>query len=214
MSNLKFEISDLKFEILGFPNEFCLAAISFCGFHILNFKSEISAFRQLEVPEGRRIVAHPDPVGVGKLAARCRKAPAGAAHPSRPREIKPLPALSYFLHSPALGGPCKESTELFAFAPNEPEELRGPQRVHVPAEKCFQAPANVGTGPRTQPVTFRRDPVIAERNEHQCREFIAFHATRRVERENSNNCAFELQWIENFVSFLSTSRLRPQQSPA
>jgi hypothetical protein len=135
-------------------------------FQILNFKFEISEFRQLEVPEGRRTVAHPDPVGAGKLAARSRKAPAGAARRTHPSEIEPLPNLASSLHTPALGRPCEESRELLALAPNEPEEFRGAQRVHVTAEKSFEAPANVRTGPRTQPVTFRRDPVVAERSEH------------------------------------------------
>jgi len=74
---------------------------------------------------------------------------------------------SPFLHAPALGRPRKESRESFALAPNKPAKFRGPQRVHVAAEKRFEAPANVRTGPRTQPVTLCRDPVVAERSKHR-----------------------------------------------
>jgi len=106
------------------------------------------------------------------------------------------------LHTPALGGPGKESRELFALAPNEPEELCGPQGVHVPAKKGFEAPTNVGAGPRTQPVPFRRDPVVAERSQHQCGEFIAFRATRRVEREISKSRTFDIVAEQEYDFFL------------
>ena len=158
--NIKFQISDFRFGIS-------------------DFTSNLSDCRFSEVPEGRHTTAHR--AGDGKTRSTEKQAPAGKAKCNRSREINPLPNAVSSLHAPALGSPCEESRELFALAPNEPEKLHGPQLVHVTAEKRFEAPANVRAGPRTQAVILRRDPVVAERSEHQCDEFIAFRPTRRRE---------------------------------
>src|SRR5271169_5421945 len=75
------------------------------------------------------------------------------------------------LHAPALGSPRQESRKLFSLAPNEAEKLCWTEGMHITAEKSFEAPANVRTGPGTQPVTLRRDPVVAKRREHHAGQF-------------------------------------------
>ena len=80
---------------------------------------------------------------------------------------------------PALGGPCEEPSQSIALAPNEPEEFRGPQRVHVTSEKSFEAPANVRASPRAKPVALCSDPVVAERSDHNARLIPALALAQR-----------------------------------
>src|SRR5580693_7930541 len=96
-----------------------------------------------------------------------KKAPARAAHRTYQNKTDPLSCKpSSFLSAPPLGCPRKKSCELLPLAPNEPEEFRGSERVHVSTEKSFESPANIRAGPRTQAVSFCGDPVIAQRSEH------------------------------------------------
>jgi hypothetical protein len=84
------------------------------------------------------------------------------------------------LDTPALGGPCKEAPKSRAFAPHQAEEFAGPERVLVPARKCFQAPAKVRTRPRSQPVALGRDPVVAQSRENQDGYFQPSRSRRHV----------------------------------
>jgi hypothetical protein len=66
----------------------------------------------------------------------------------------------------AFGRPLQEALEPRVLAPYQREKFARAQVVHVPAEECFQAPPEVGAGPRSQPVTLGGDPVVAESVEH------------------------------------------------
>ena len=73
--------------------------------------------------------------------------------------------MGFPLNAPVLGDPREEMSESCAFAPEKAKELTRAQRVHIPAEKRLEAPAEVRTGPWAQAVALRRDPVVAESGE-------------------------------------------------
>ena len=76
------------------------------------------------------------------------------------------------LHAPALREPREELPRIARVrATSDAKNCPGPQRMHIPAKKCFQAPANVRTRPRAQAIALGRDPVVAQRGEDQCGYF-------------------------------------------
>jgi hypothetical protein len=70
----------------------------------------------------------------------------------------------------AFGDPVEESLHAGAFAPDKTDELGCAEVGGVFAKEGFEAPLKIGRRPGTEPITFGRDPVVAEGVEHGLRQ--------------------------------------------
>src|SRR5712691_5922911 len=72
---------------------------------------------------------------------------------------RPLAAMFVLCTAPFLR-PYEEMLKSRTLTPQKTEELRRSERMHVSAKECFEAPAKIRAGPRTQPVALGGDPVV------------------------------------------------------
>src|SRR5579863_10393749 len=77
-------------------------------------------------------------------------------------------AVPFFLRAPPVGHPPEKTFDARAFAPHQGEEFPRVKVSGLLAIEGFETPLNVWRLPRTQAVTLRRDPVVAQRVEHGC----------------------------------------------
>ena len=87
--------------------------------------------------------------------------PFGIVHPSAQTSSVAV----FSLNTMAFRNPREEMLQSRALAPKKAEELGCVEGVHVSAQKSFQPPANIRTGPGTQPVAFGGRPIVAKRGE-------------------------------------------------